>query len=261
MNTQLPDTACVAASWQYGSQLNVLGGVKTIIDQDHYIQHWIHLFFRHVFCAPSNTEALEFLKTHQATHLMLRTQDLFQAAKTYSAVGSDAHGDREFECIPLQMNTYENGTPFFVPVDTELPLTHIDFGTREENETLITATAKMKTGETVEIPYTVFVGKQTRLLPQKSIPPENGGILLIFNAQKQFHSGYYIPQVGWNSLAVRLYFRGDLPDIFVPVYPVGENASVSEFKIYEIHYPPDIQSDPKYLKTGFPEMDETLQLR
>ena len=71
MKVELPDPAVVAARWGFGSQLNVLGGVKTVIDQDHYIQHWIHLFNTHVRDATDARAALEFLKTHGATHLML----------------------------------------------------------------------------------------------------------------------------------------------------------------------------------------------
>ena len=71
MKMELPHTAVVAARWGFGSQLNVLGGVKTVIDQDHYIQHWIHLYNTHVRDATGAREALEFLKTHGATHLML----------------------------------------------------------------------------------------------------------------------------------------------------------------------------------------------
>ena len=82
----------------------------------------------------------------------------------------------------------------------------------------------------------------------------------MFNEQKQFRRGYYVPPIGWKSLAVRLFFLGELHDVFVPVYPVDENASVSDVKVWEIRYPPDIQTDPKYLKTGFPHIDKTLGL-
>ena len=75
MKSELPHTAVVAAYWEFGSQLNVLGGVKTIIDQDHYIQHWTHLYNQHVLRAISEQEALEFLKTHNATHILLRSRD------------------------------------------------------------------------------------------------------------------------------------------------------------------------------------------
>ena len=66
-----PAETVVAARWGFGSMLNVLGGVKTIIDQDHYIQQWILLFNEHVRDATDARTALEFLKTHGATHLMV----------------------------------------------------------------------------------------------------------------------------------------------------------------------------------------------
>ena len=78
MKTHLSSNAIVAAHWAYGSQLNVLANVKTIVDQDHYIQHWIHLYENHVYNAKSEREALEFLKTHKATHIMLTRKDPHQ---------------------------------------------------------------------------------------------------------------------------------------------------------------------------------------
>ena len=71
MKAELSPTAVVAARWGFGSMLNVLGGVKTVIDQDHYIQHWIHLYKENVRDATDARAALEFLTTHGATHLML----------------------------------------------------------------------------------------------------------------------------------------------------------------------------------------------
>lgn len=127
MKTHLPNTAIVAAHWTYGSQLNVLANVKTIIDQDHYIQHWIHLYETHVYNAKTEQEALEFLKTHLATHILL---------------------------------------------------------TRHE-------------------PIATFLNKQ------KS-------------------------------------------EAFVPIYPT-DNFTDAEVKVWEIRYPPDIKSDPKYLETKPPE--------
>ena len=75
MKTTLPNTAIVAAHWGYGSQLNVLGGVKTIIDQDTYLQNWILLYNQHVHNATAEREALEYLKTHGATHILLTKKD------------------------------------------------------------------------------------------------------------------------------------------------------------------------------------------
>ena len=71
INSELPRTAVIAAKWNYGTQLNVFGGVKTITDPDHYIPNWIYLYDRYVARVKSERQCLEFLKTHDATHLML----------------------------------------------------------------------------------------------------------------------------------------------------------------------------------------------
>ena len=134
MKTALPNTAIVAAHWGYGSQLNVLGGVKTIIDQDTYLQNWILLYNRHVHNATSENEVLEYLKPHGATHIMLTGKD-----------------------------------------------------------------------------------------PSRS------------------------------------FLQGDLSDAFLPVYP-KKNFDDGPIKVWELHYPPDIKTDPKYLETGFREIDAVLEL-
>ncbi|MCY3721436.1 MAG: hypothetical protein OXG97_04375 [Candidatus Poribacteria bacterium] len=134
MKAHLPRTAVVAANWRYGSQLNVIGGVKTITDQDTYLQHWIDLYYRHVIFAKTERETLEFLKTHHATHLMLV-------------------GDK--------------------------PAKH--------------------------------------------------------------------------------FLNEHLSEAFLPIYPT-ENFADADVNIWELHYPPDIHADVKYLKTGFPEIDAHLQL-
>lgn len=123
MKAELPPTTVVAARWGFGSMLNVLGGVKTVIDQDHYIQHWIHLYKENVRDTTDARAALEFLKTHGATHLMLTQRQ----------------------------------------------------------------------------------------------PPE-------------------------------VFLQGELSEAFVPVYPT-ENFTEARAKVWEIHYPSDIQANPKYLAT------------
>ena len=134
MKDRLPHTSIVAANWSYGSQLNVLGGVKTITDQDTYIQHWIDLYYKHVIYAKTEREALEYLKTHGATHLML-------------------------------------------------------------------------------------VGRE----PAKH------------------------------------FLKNKFSDAFVPVYP-KENFVEASVNIWKIHYPAEIQTDDRYLETGFPELDEGLEI-
>lgn len=89
MKARLPNTAVVAAYWEHGSQLNVLAGVKTITDQDQYIPQRIYLYNRHVCRASTEREALKFLKTHDATHLMLTDSD-FATAPFATGVSSES---------------------------------------------------------------------------------------------------------------------------------------------------------------------------
>ena len=251
------DTTVMAANWGYGSQLNVLGDVKTIIDQDHFIQHWIYLYYRHVYCAQSEQEALEFLKTHQATHLMITASDLTISSGGISYVGSDADFDRHFDFYALNTMPTAPGTQYalapkkyqrpirFMPQTT---LEAIDIrGTEIEN---LSVTARFKTGNTSHIPYVAYVGSQ-RITPTEKTDTENGGLLLIFNAQKKLIYSYYLPNIGWNSLAIKLFIRGEHTETFKNVYtatPEGIDMP-PEIKVWEIHYPSDTHTNPKYLAT------------
>ena len=80
---------------------------------------------------------------------------------------------------------------------------------------------------------------------------ESGGILLIFNAQKKLLYSYYIPDIGWNSLAIKLFVRGEHTETFKNVYtamPPGIEMP-PEIKIWEIQYPSGTHTNPKYLTT------------
>ena len=256
INETLPKESVIAANWGYGTQLNVLGGVNTVVDSDHFIPHWIHLYYRHVFCAPDEREALEFLKTHNATHLMLTEQGVLSRSQTYSRMGSDENGDRQFELYQLTRTETPIGTPYRMqPQRTDTPLDCIEIARtspdtlsiivhfKDENE----AIAAGELGETLARDVTV---ERTVNTPtsQISVDIENGGLVLDFDAETHLRGGYYIPPLGWNSLAVKLFLRGEHTDIFVPVYPTDDSAT-KDIKVWEIRYPPDIETDEKYLAT------------
>lgn len=238
--TRLKD-AVVAANWSYGSRLNVLGGVKTITDQDTFLPHWIHLYYRHVYCAQSAREALSFLKTHGATHLMLTEWGLISKAWRYSYIGSNADSDRRFgitQLISLSDKRLSRigDTPFLyieAPDITSLP--HF-------------LTAHLEKGEVTRLPYVAFQGTQRHTSKTSSDANLYGGVLLYYDAEKTLEKAYYIPTIGWQSLAVRLYFLGHFPDIFRPIYPANGD-DIAPVKVWEIHYPPDIETDDTYLTT------------
>ena len=54
-----------------------------------------------------------------------------------------------------------------------------------------------------------------------------------------------------------IYTHKAFREVFVPVYPT-ENFESARVKVWELHYPPDIQADTKYLRTGIPEIDAQL---
>ncbi len=238
--------AVVSAGWSYGSQLNVLGGVKTVVDQDHFIQHWIHLYSRHVFCAKSEEEALEFLKAHGATHLLLTESEVFQPQFT-SAVGSDENADRQFDMVamlplfPMEGSSMYRMVPSQAQDKTHVQFIDIDFAMPT------TVTARLRTGENVPLPYVVFFGGGE---VEWGIPAQNtnGGIVHYFDKTAQRDIVYYVPPIGWNSLAVKLFFGGLKSPHFVPVYPQKE-FSTAKVKVWEIHYPANIKEKPQYLAT------------
>lgn len=257
MKANIGDRACVAANWGYGSQLNVLGGVKTIIDQDHYIQHWIHLFYKHVYAAQSDYEAIEFLKSHKATHLMFTIDDMLQLSDIHSLVFSKPKDNQIYSISPLRVRTYQNGRPFLVPIFPNTPFTHIDIDQIPGENSPIITTAKLKDTTVIEI-SNIFIRDKIHIKSQKQTEENSGGILVYFNSKRQLLDSYYIPPISWNSLAVRLFFRGESSDTFVPVFPEDGDAT-SEVKVWEINYPPDVKSNPKYLETKPPEQQGETQ--
>lgn len=241
IKTQLLPSAVIATDWTYGSQLNVLAGVKTVIDQDHYIQHWIHLYYRYIL-GQSYKEALQFLKTHKATHLMLNAESLIFGVDTHSNIGSDENGDIKFSITPMYRQLPTDMKYRMAPnPNANIPLEFIDFNIGSESK--LSVKAQLKTGEIVNLPAVALINKQRITANYNN---EHGGTLIVFDEYQQPTLAYYIPAIGWDSLAIRLYFRGDLSDIFVPVYPADKNPA-ADVKIWEIRYPPNIKTNPKYL--------------
>ena len=263
MKDTLPSNSVIAANWGAGSRIHSLGGVKTITDPDHFRPHWIHLYFRHVFCAQSEREALEFLKTHNATHLMLSEHGILSNAESYSFIGSDENSDRQFRIYPLEK------------IETPIGITAHRWGFPHDRAEETFYLLDIVNTENDHLKVTVLLGNQSRFSKEISIPSHKDiqtsldfgtfGAILYFDQNDsdhfvRFHKAYNVPAPGWNSLAVKLFFRGEHSEAFVPVYPVQSEVP-PEIKIWEIHYPPDIQINPKYLATGVSEIDGELQLQ
>ena len=244
MKKTLSQDDVVAANWSIGSQLNVFGGVKTITDQDTFLPHWIHLYYRHVYCAKSALEALEFLKTHGATHLILREWGLTNRANTYSYIGSDEKSDRRFGFTRLFQDSNKQLISTRSTRFRHISTTDIEI----KNPSAPYLNARLKTGHVARLPYVVFKGTKRHIYQTPGDSNPHGGVILYYDHNGSFKKAYHISSLGWKSLAVRLYFLGEMTDIFVPVYPEDGNDTTS-IKVWKIHYPSDIETNPKYLAT------------
>lgn len=254
MKTQLSRDAIVAANFDHGTMMNTLGGVKTIIDQDHYFQNWIHLYNRHVFGARSEREALEFLKTHNATHLLISEEDVIYGAGAFSKIGSDETDDRALKRTRMKLLRTENGAPWRLFEPKETPFIYIQTPPNTEKEFL---TARLKSGDTVKIPYVAFSETQHKLSSSLSETAKNeyGGVLLFYHehhGRLNLERGTYLPPETWNNLTVKLFMRGEHTEAFVQIYPIDKKIK-AQVKIWEIHYPPNIEKKDEYLETGYPE--------
>ncbi|RKU12611.1 hypothetical protein C6503_16940 [Candidatus Poribacteria bacterium] len=258
MKDTLPQNAVIAANWGYGTQLNVLAGVKTITDSDHFIPHWVHLYYRHVFCAQDEKEALEFLKTHGATHLMLTKHGVTSQSKNFSFIGSNEKNDRRFRFYELESTETPIGAPYqiqpkwgrtplaFIDMVSKTPVrspgthAHVVAGTQQK----IVVAVHLKTHRNIFQEISVNSDKPSL----QTVDIENGGVVLDFDSKATLDKAYYIQSLGWNSLAVKLFLRGQHSEAFVRVYPTG-NVTDAKVKVWEIRYPPDIKTDEKYLAT------------
>ena len=118
-----PDTV-VAAEWSFGPLLNQIAGVKTITDTDHYRPHWIHLYHQHVRFTTDEKEALTFLKTHGATHLLITEKQphntMLRGALSEAFVPVYPHPDFQNAPVKLWALRY----PPHIQADTKYLATH-----------------------------------------------------------------------------------------------------------------------------------------
>ncbi|MCK5043537.1 hypothetical protein KAR52_00865 [Candidatus Pacearchaeota archaeon] len=90
-NTSLD--AIFAHWWDYGYWLQSLGERATILDGGNTVVYWNHLMGRHVLTGSDEQKALEFLYTHNGTHLLMDSTEIGKYT-AYSSIGSDEDYDR-----------------------------------------------------------------------------------------------------------------------------------------------------------------------
>ena len=249
MRKNLPKNAVVVARWDYGSQINVLARRSTVIDEDHYLPYWIYLTYRHVFCAQSEREALEFLKTRNATHLILTKEDL-KSAQVASVLGSNENFDRAFRLIPLELkgSIDKKGLLSLIPIfptgQSKVKIRRVDMIFRKgrffkpkelENVYLIEGNRRYP------VKYTWIDGKE-----RVNLSPEAKGAVILFRSRTRFWRGFLTSDHGYNSLLIQLFLKKETAH-FKLIY---DNNGIY---IWRVEYPKGIAQKKEYMVRHFPE--------
>jgi hypothetical protein len=278
MRSNLPKDSVVAANWDYGSHINVLSEKATIIDEDHYIPYWIYLTYRHVFCAQTEKEALEFLKTRGATHILFTQRDI-KGAAGLSYIGSNEAYDRQFSITPFVMEGKSDELGLnFSPVgrsNVEITIQGRTYSSSEWRfnrvEVLLGKNTKARSqhyfvekanvvlqlnGRTVTLPLKrVYIQGIEYITAKESVEAFPGGMILSLDKAKNKWCGIYLPEVGYNSLIIQLGLLAKKSPYFKLVYPPkqgnSDNPVDNSVKIWEIIYPKDLEFHPEYLVKTF----------
>ncbi|MFA5992251.1 MAG: STT3 domain-containing protein [Candidatus Pacearchaeota archaeon] len=98
VRNETPTNAVFAHWWDYGYWVQSIGERATILDGGNTYVYWDHLMGRNVLTSPNDKDALEFLYTHNGTHLLIDSTDIGKYP-AFSSIGADENYDR-YSFIP-----------------------------------------------------------------------------------------------------------------------------------------------------------------
>jgi hypothetical protein len=87
------ENAVFAHWWDYGYWVQSIGERATVLDGSNSIGYWNHLMGRLVLTGTDERQSLDFLYTHNATHLLIDSTDIGKYT-AFSSIGSDENYDR-----------------------------------------------------------------------------------------------------------------------------------------------------------------------
>lgn len=267
-----PEDAVIAASWEWGSAINFVAERATIVDEAQ-IPYWVYLMSRHVMMGQTEREALEFLKAHHATHLMLTARDIYILPEV-SYVGSHPSGDRQISLSVygsfVQRVESDTGTIAF-RYGTLYPVTAPEVRLllpANEPESWILSGIYLAVDESSHSQLQSVVlefqyGERVLRFPPQEIYfrkhlIHHGGTVVPCTIMIHAKSGnpfewdvLYLSPTARNSLAVRLYLLDEPSEFFAPVFTFA-SLKGQLVKVWEIKYPPDIIVDSTSLQLDFP---------
>ena len=283
-----PKESVFAHWWDYGYWIQTMGNRATILDGGNYRVYWNHLLGRYVLTGSSSIEALEFLKVHNASYLLIVSEELGKYG-AYASIGSDKNYDRVSWFNIFTMNNqqiqetrdktlyfYEGSTAldedivyegklyprgssgilgFIIPVKiTDKLIIEQPKAIMIYNNQRTDIPVKCVFFQDVLIEFDSGIDACLRMLPV--IEPGTGNTNLI-------GSLIYISPRTKKTLFAQMYLMDRKWEGFTEVYNDKQNAPLALYggrfigplKIWKIDYPSNIKFKPEYLESKFPSED------
>jgi len=282
------ENAVFAHWWDYGYWVQTGFERATITDGGNVIGSWNYFMGRHVLMGHTEEEALEFLKTHDATHLLMISDEIGKYP-AFSSIGSDQNYDKyswinTFNLDTSQTQELRNKTILvyrgtfaldedFVYEDNLFPGSSSGIGA-----ILIPVTEK-EDGINFERPQVVLFYRDK----QVNVPLDcvfYDGKEIVFGDDGMHGCFMFIPTIEGNNqgnpvgaglylsnrvrqtLFAKLYLYGQESSNFKVVYndesnlplAIYQGRLIGPLKIWEISYPSDIKTNPDYLKATYPDI-------
>jgi hypothetical protein len=275
--------AVIAAKWEYGSWINLLGNRANIVHEQQRL-YWVDLMTREFFLGNDVTGALEFFKTHKVDYLFLTTRDIKGLNRIAREPGmqKEPMGVLIFGSVVQETSLEVENSVIkecyrycrlgarIAPGAFDPTLDSEEFSAKRWRPYSIYLQLR-KTPDSMETISALIElqlhGKAKYIAPQriycrdKILYPENaqgfsGSVIICserddMNAPERWHVVYLAPQTQ-RLLPIRIFLLNEMPEIFERVYPPYDAVEPGEYRaqVWRIHYPSNVTTRPEYLQLG-----------
>ena len=280
--------AVFAHWWDYGYWVQTGGERATLSDGGNALGALNHYIGRHLLTADNETEALEYLKAREATHVLMISDEIGKYG-AYSSIGADENYDR-YSWIPSfgldrnQVQETRNGTVLvytggsvldsdLIYQDMVFPQGSAGIGgfvipvTNDENGTIVSVeqptAAIAYQGQLVNVPLRCVYMNGEELIFDGEEEYLEACLMLIPRIDSSYDpigSSLYLSPKVWNQLFAQLYLmekEEDFPN-FNLVYTDQDSMPLSMYngmmigpmKIWGLSYPSYLNVPEEYYSTG-----------
>ena len=287
----IPEDAVFAHWWDYGYWVQTGFGRATITDGGNAMGSWNHFVGRHLLTTPDEDDALEFLLSHNVTHLLMISDEIGKYT-AFSSIGADENYDRyswipTLTMDPKNMQETRNETVYifnggFV-LDDDFIYENQLFPGRQAGIGAFLFPVQQLNDQQIIIkqPTAILVYNNNQVnVPLECVffngreinfeKPGLKGCLRIIpkiddNKMNPMGAALYLSEDVRNSLFTQLYLFDKQSDSFKVVYDDSQGMPLSLYngrligplKIWGVTYPDYIEPNPIYLSANYPNINVT----